>query len=257
MPTTAMRRTLGVATCLPLLALATACGDDGGDAGDVETVVVTTTPSAPPTTDAPVPPLTQAQLDTAVLAAENLSDGWQADTSTSNIGIGDIGCLNMVPSAPTELFTDLARAEYAFEGDAWASILSAAGTFADESAATAFVDSAQEEAAACTSVSVTDSDGTTWDGSVTSTEATSNPAVDDQLAISFEGTFATDDGFDSDITLRYAVSRIGPNVALFLSISFNEYAYLDHDAYLQIALDRFVAVASGDTPPATVGPETN
>ncbi|WP_322937637.1 hypothetical protein [Nocardioides bizhenqiangii] len=252
------RRVLGAAVSLPLVVQSVACGGEGTDgADDPVTVVVTETAGTPTDTPASTTPLTEEQLNEAVLAHENLSPGWREVSSESEIGFGSVGCLAGMAQVPDDLFAAMARAEYDFEEDSLTTLLSAAGSVADEADATSFVDAAQATAAGCTSVNGTDDDGDQWEGTLTADETITNDAIDDQLLVEFDGTITTPDGTDLDIETRYLLARTGPHIAIVLSVNFPTYNYFDDAAYLQIAVDRFAAVATGAEPPVTVGPETN
>ena len=230
------------ATLAAVLALATACGEDGdGEDGGDE-----------PTAKAPVA-LSAEQVETATLSIDNLGAGWtQAPPDPEDDEPGP-GCLADIDAATADLEESAEyETEYSYGELGLPSVGAGVTAYPDEAAIAAGFDRVEEEIEACDSVSWSE-DGFTY--SIVLTPDTDLPidGVDDQNGFTASGTAVLPDGEQSPIHLHVTFLRIGPNVASVATTAVESTAGT-HAEYAKIAAGRLVAVTAGDEPPATTAP---
>jgi hypothetical protein len=250
---TARVRSLAPLAVLALVAATTAgCNDDSGkDADAQETVVVDQNGQTIGGDPDALPAMTPDQISQAVLQDDNMGDGWTSAPYTDSDTAAP-GCLSDVKTLTAGLQKkDKGGTEFSY-GDT-PSVDSTVSAYADATALGAVFDQVQVAVAACTKVTGPDGDGNNWDVTLTSTDDPGYEGVDDQYSVSGTGTLTTPDGTTVDIYLEQTAVRIGANVASVSTFDLQSRT-TEHDAWAQIAVDRFVAVANGDEPAATTAP---
>jgi hypothetical protein len=238
---------------LALVAVTTAgCNDDGNKEADAqETIVVDQDGQTIGGDPDALPAMTPDQISQAVLQDDNMGDGWTSTPSTDDETAAP-GCLADVETLTEGLQKkDKGGTEFSY-GDTL-SVESTVSAYADATALAAVFDQVQVAVAACTKVTGPDGDGNDWDLTLTSTDDAGYEGVDDQYRVSGTGTLTGSNGTSIDIHLEQTAVRIGANVASVSTFDLSSRT-AEHEAWAQIAVDRFVAVANGDEPAATTAP---
>ena len=268
-PTRHRRRHLATAGSLALIALlAVGCGDDEGDpeAQETETVFVDadgnviedqTDGDGGDVSDDSGPALTQEELEVVVLTPENVGEGWTGGPVESDDDSVAPGCFGEI-SAISDSLDPLEVAEYDVEyefGDSGVpEVSSGASSYEDGNAvAQAFVE-LRTVLGACTSLSGPDSDGNTWDLTVSTDETAVSDATDDQINVTASGTLTDTSGTDYEVTLHQTYVRIGKNVITIGVTDVSDQSAL-HAGYTQIAIDRLIDVIIDSEPDLTTGPQ--
>ncbi|PWN01879.1 hypothetical protein DJ010_15095 [Nocardioides silvaticus] len=225
------------ALVLVVLTVAAGCTDTDSDAED---------------TDEPVGALTSEQIATAVLQPENLGDGWESAPAAEDEDGTAPGCL-----ADLEALTDQLEAEEQggteFTFGEVLTVESTVSAYADETQIKAIFDQVQTVAAACTGVTGTDDDGNEWNLTLATSDDAVHDDVDDQYSVTGSGTLTTPSGADVQVHLETTQVRLGPNVASVSTFDFEERT-TEHQAWSEIAIERFVDVAEGEEPETETAP---
>jgi hypothetical protein len=266
------RRSLATAGTLALVSLfAVGCGDDSGDAEatETETVVVDAdgnvidgpTDGQDEQGDTPVddsgPALTQEQLESAVLAPENVGENWTGGQVESDVESGSPGCfgdIEVISDSLDPIEVAEHDVEYNYTGGD-PSIASGASSYEDGTAVAEAFDGLHEVLGSCTEVVGTDSEGFEWDLDVTYDGTLATDTIDDQVNVTASGTVVDPDGSEFDITLRQSYIRVGKNV---LTVGVNslggDYSELQ-TGYTEIAIYRFTSVIIDSEPTTQLGPQ--
>jgi hypothetical protein len=229
--------------------LAVGCGDDAGDAEAQETETVLIDDSGPA--------LTQEQLDVVVLTPENVGDGWTGGTVESDDDSDSPGCFGEIDAISDTLDPiEVAErdVEYDYGDSGPPQITSGASSYQDGNAVAQAFDDLAAVLRECTTVVGTDDEGGSWDLTVTTDETLSTDTIDDQVDVTATGTYTHASGSEFDVTLHQTFVRIGKNVLTVGVSDFEDQSAL-HDAYVQIAIDRLVAVIIDSEPSQTTGPQ--
>lgn len=235
-------RALAPIATLALVALAaTACSDDDGgddsDDGDER--------------QAPLAALTSAQIDEALLQAENLGEGWTSAPGTES-DTDAPGCLGDLGRLIDQLVTkDDESVEFTY-GEVL-TVESSVSSYESEPEVASVFKQVKDVAAACTDVTGSDEEGNSWDLTLTASSDAVHDDVDDQLSLSATGTFTTPDGQQVPIHVEQATVRLGPNVASLSTIDVQDRA-TEHAVWAEIAVERFVDVVEGEEPEPTTAP---
>lgn len=238
--------------------LAAGCGDGDEDAGEVVTETVTVTPGQTDggdTGEEGAATFTEEQAIAAILQPDNFSDAWSSEPGSDDDEEEPApGCLGEI-DALTEELPKAAEADSTYEyGDSGApSVDSGLSAYADEAELVARFDEVQAALVSCTSVTGTDSDGLSYDLTLSADEDVTYDGVDDQINMTASGTVSQ--GEESlEIYLVSTMVRIGANVATIATTHLEDPADL-HAVYAEIGVERAVAVATGDEPEATTAPD--
>ncbi|MEQ6902238.1 hypothetical protein [Nocardioides sp. YIM 152588] len=230
----------GLAGLALVAGLATACGDDAPESDGAPT---------------PVAALTADQIATALIAPENLGDGWRQTPSDHEDDPGP-GCVGEVSAITDELEeTDKAGYDYTY-GPGVPIVSSQVTAYPDADDVAATFDRVQEVLGACSTVTGTDGDGAVYDLTVTYDDAPVDgvDGVDDQATLRMTGTVVTE-RHRTEISQAIAMYRIGANVVQVGMVDLGGPGGIaEHPTYARIGLDRALAVVDGEEPPETTAP---
>jgi hypothetical protein len=265
------RRHLATAGSLALIALlAVGCGDDEGDpeAQETETVFVDADGNVieDPTdgggdggdvADDSGPALTQEQLEVVVLTPENVGDGWTGgpvESDDDSVAPGCFGEISAISDSLDPLEVAEYDVEYAFGDSGVPEVSSGASSYEDGNVVAQAFAELSTVLGACTSLTGPDSEGNTWDLTVTTDETAVSDATDDQINVIASGTLADTSGTEYEVTLHQAYVRIGKNVITIGVTDVSDQSAL-HAGYTQIAIDRLIDVIIDSEPDVTTGPQ--
>lgn len=263
-------RSTALAALAAVALLAAGCSDDSGDAEaeETETVYVDQdgNPVDPPEVDEgddpgddddeAGPPLTQEQLEVVVLTQENVGQGWTGGAVPTEDDGTAPGCFGEVTAISDSLDQhEVAEydVEYSYGDSGLPSVASGAVSFAEEAPVAEAFEQLKAALEPCTSVTGTDSDGLTWDVTVTYDDIALGDATDDQINYSARGTISDEDGNSFDVILYSSLVRIGRNVIDISTSDVEDRADL-HAEYVKIGVDRFVDVVIDSEPDETTAP---
>jgi hypothetical protein len=258
---TPIRRATAAAAALSLSFVLAACG--GGDeetADDPTTAESSDTESSEspetdetdePTTEPAGTVLTEEQLASALLTAEDLPGGYvlePEDDSEEDGGGFEGSCLEDIGDlTDNEEFESDEEAEAAFllEGDAGqSSVESGVESYADEQQVIDALASFSEVVSGCTESSGTDEDGLQFDLQIESDQTVSLEGVDEQARVAVEGTITTQ-GLELPVLFGFNVARIGNNIVTIATSDIGEVGegiVPQTDAVAQVSVDRLAEI---------------
>jgi hypothetical protein len=262
------RRLLATAASLAAISLlAVGCGDDGGDAEaqETETVFVDADGNliddeedgGDDVPDDSGPALTQEQIETVVLTAENVGDGWIGGPVESDDYTYAPGCFSEIEAIsdgldPLEVGEHDVEYEYGDSGVP--AISSGASSYEDGNAVDQAFADLDTVLSTCPSVNGTDGDGNTWDLAVSYDDTVVSDATDDQINVTASGTLTDASGTAYELTIHQTYVRIGKNVITIGVTDVSDQSAL-HAGYTQIAIDRLIDVIIDSEPDQTTGPQ--
>lgn len=195
-------------------------------------------------------PLTGAELDSALLTTDNLSEEFVIDPGDDDSGDSDLGCLfDFETDGPDK---DDRKGEIAFSAREEPGLpgvlhfLAAAPTAAK---AQKGLDQISDELDDCHHVDTTDDDGTHWELEVSLDRTAWAAHADDQVNLEAIGTMSTDD-LELPLTIDLSVVRVGNAVSMTSFFDINDDIGSAHRDITDAATDRLAAVLAGEEPPA-------
>lgn len=262
------RSLVAVAALVLVPMLAAGCGDDSGDAEAEETTTVTVDQDGnvidgddggeegddpDDDGDEAIPPLSQEQLDQAVLQPENFSEAWTSEPGDEEPASTGLGCWSDI-DALTDSVPEQAKSavEISYGDAALPALESEVSAYADEDQLTTLFDDFQAAVAECSTISGTDEDGLTWAVSINSDD-TATEGVDDQVNLAGSGTVSNGDQ-SFDVYLYATFVRRGANL-MTVSATDSVDRGAEWGNWRVVALDRFVAVTAGEEPPVATAPD--
>jgi hypothetical protein len=223
-----------------LLALAlstlTACGDEepSDDAASAELEV-----------------LTDEQAEEALLSEAQMGEGFTAAEPTDSDSDTDLGCLNALDEMDDIGAETEAKVEYsATTRLALPSLENNVFSYSDLDPVTARFEEVTDALEGCTSVDVTDEEGTSFVLDVSVDSETTTEDADQQVTLQATGTI-TAGGQELPIAMHMTSVRIENHVTVLVhtdATDDTEGSAATFDTYVTAATERLAAVVAGETP---------
>lgn len=230
------RRAAAAVSAGMLLSLA-ACGGTGSSGGKVDEVEV----------------LTQQQAEEALLSAENLSEQYRVapDDQDDNDDLTDMGCLTALGDLEEKEADREAEVDYEFDDEMGLPVVfSAVSSYAKTGDLTDAFERFRSEMEGCDRIEHTDEDGATMTLDLTIDDEKVTTDVDDQINFSGTGSIESE-GFELPMGLWFTVARVDNHLTMVGVSDLGDGGSSMIGSLAEVAVDRLVAVASGEEPPAT------
>ncbi|MFL6108438.1 MAG: hypothetical protein ACJ72L_15870 [Marmoricola sp.] len=198
--------------------------------------------------------LTEAEATSALMTEANLGDHFTGTPATPDSSAAP-GCLQGVSDIVGD--KDLAKntAERDFTANDTATNIYLGHkvlSYSSVAAAKKAVADVRAVLVGCDKVTDTDSDGFTYDTTVTSDDAKTESTVDDQVNAVVDGTVTPNGASSSKITLYLTLVRVGNDIAALTGSVLDAQLPGPVSDVITVITDRLVAVAAGEKPDESV-----
>lgn len=201
-------------------------------------------------------PLDEESLDEALLTTENLGTGWvertgEEDEESAAESVADsTDCLAGAQDIAGVEAIDQASSTFGYV-EGYLTVSNGVGSYDDEEALAEEFAASYDALKECTSDS-RKTNGGSYEATISTDQATSGDDVDDQINVKVDISYTVDDA-EGELFALFTLARVGPNLTAVRT--FDAVDVTDaHAAYVDIAVDRLVAVSSGDEPEEAVAP---
>jgi hypothetical protein len=202
-------------------------------------------------------PLTEQNLDEALLTTDNLGAGWvertgegAEESSAAEPFTKGTECLSGAEDITGLEAAERASATFGYV-QGYLTVSNGVGSYDDEDALDEEFTASYDVLKDCTSDSRKTGSGS-YEAAISTDRATSTDAVDDQINVKVDITYSVDDT-EGELFAVFTLARVGPNLTAVRT--FDAVDVTDaHASYVEIAVDRLVAVSNGDQPAEAVAP---
>lgn len=202
-------------------------------------------------------PLDEKSLDDALLTTENLGTGWVERTGQgaeeSNAAQPFTQGTECLAGAEDIAGIDAAEQVSATFGyvQGYLTVSNGVGSYDDEESLAEEFQTSYDALKDCTSDSRETESGS-YDATISTDRAASTDDIDDQINVKVDITYTVDDT-EGDLFAIFTLARVGPNLTAVRTFDARDVTDT-HGAYVEIAVDRLMAVSEGDEPAETVAP---
>lgn len=233
------RPLIAVAALAAMCGVLVGCGGGSGDGEGGSSVVV----------------LTNDQIEKALLTLDNMPDGWTTSSEDHDDDEDAPGCLANLDDVDSAADSEAdAEAEFEVDDDfGLPALANSVASFKTDREVSDAMDAMRDAFSDCNHLEYTDPDDGTeivLDFSTDDEKSTSD--VDDQFNLEATGSISA--GLEFPFGLWLSVVRVDNHTTLVMISDLSDEGGSLLDPYVQIAVDRLVAVIDGEEPVATQGP---